>query len=73
MDYSLLVAIENPVLYSKVRRFWNRLIRPISTLTSDRGKLVCLGGDGLVYHFGVIDFLQKYSLRKRLETFWKDF
>jgi Phosphatidylinositol-4-phosphate 5-Kinase len=36
-----------------------------------KGKLVLHGADGLRYHFGIIDFLQKYSFRKHLETFLK--
>jgi Phosphatidylinositol-4-phosphate 5-Kinase len=70
MDYSLLVAVENkPSNY--LRRFVNRLINPLSTSLSDRGKLVCIGSDGCIYHFGIIDFLQKYTIRKWLETFIK--
>jgi Phosphatidylinositol-4-phosphate 5-Kinase len=44
---------------------------PVSQLDEDKGKLVVLGADGMTYHFGLIDFLQKYSFRKVLETFFK--
>lgn len=57
MDYSLLVAIEENAA-SNSRRFTNRLLLPISNSLHDRGKFVCLGSDGLIYHFGIIDFLQ---------------
>eukprot|EP01038_Epipyxis_sp_PR26KG_P015675 gene15675-21204_t len=59
MDYSLLVEVEaSQSSYSHARRFIHRLIQPVSTSLMDRGKLVLLGNDGFVYHFGIIDFLQ---------------
>lgn len=70
MDYSLLVAVERYPA-SHFRRFIDRIARPLSHSAADRGKLVVLGGDGLVYHIGIIDFLQRYTLRKVLETFFK--
>lgn len=58
MDYSLLVEVEEPN-FTVVRRFLSRVFQqPLSTAPSDRGKLVMLGTDGKVYHFGIIDFLQ---------------
>tara|TARA_B110000090_G_C12988251_1_gene295599 strand:- start:131 stop:529 length:399 start_codon:yes stop_codon:yes gene_type:complete len=72
MDYSLLVAVEkNPT--SHIRRFIDRVTRPTSVTPADAGKMVVLGGDGLVYHVGIIDFLQKYSFRKYMETWFKGF
>jgi len=70
MDYSLLVAVEK-YPSSHFRRFLDRLTRPLSSSLPDRGKLVVLGSDGLVYHVGIIDFLQRYSFRKVLETWIK--
>jgi len=72
MDYSLLVAVEKYPA-SHFRRFLDRIARPVSSSLPDRGKLVVLGSDGLVYHLGIIDFLQKYSFRKLLETWIKAF
>lgn len=60
MDYSLLVEVEEPHV-SIFRRFLNYL-QPISTSRQDKGKLVVLGANGKVYHFGVIDFLQRYGI-----------
>jgi hypothetical protein len=57
MDYSLLVEVEEPHV-SIFRRFLNYL-QPISTSRQDKGKLVVLGANGKVYHFGIIDFLQR--------------
>lgn len=37
----------------------------------NQGKLVLTGEDGKTYHFGVIDFLQRYTFRKVLETMLK--
>jgi len=70
MDYSMLVAVEKYPA-SHFRRFLDRIARPLSHSLADRGKLVVLGGDGLIYHIGIIDFLQRYTLRKVLETFIK--
>ena len=70
MDYSMLVAVEKYPA-SHFRRFLDRLARPLSHSLADRGKLVVLGGDGLIYHIGIIDFLQRYTFRKVLETFIK--
>jgi len=70
MDYSLLVAVEKYPA-SHFRRFLDRIARPLSHSLADRGKLVVLGGDGLIYHVGIIDFLQRYTFRKMLETFFK--
>lgn len=70
MDYSLLVAVERYPA-SHFRRFLDRMARPLSHSAADRGRIVVLGGDGLIYHIGIIDFLQRYSFRKVLETFIK--
>lgn len=70
MDYSLLVAVEQHPA-SHFRRFLDRIARPLSHSLADRGKIVVLGGDGLIYHVGIIDFLQRYTFRKMLETFFK--
>ena len=70
MDYSLLVAVEKYPA-SHFRRFIDRISRPLSHSLADRGKLVVLGGDGLIYHIGIIDFLQRYTFRKILETLIK--
>jgi phosphatidylinositol-4-phosphate 5-kinase-like protein 1 len=59
MDYSLLVSIEGKSSFG-YRRFFNRVLEPVSTALSDKGKVVCLGEDHMIYHFGIIDFLQRY-------------
>ena len=70
MDYSLLIAVErNPT--SHIKRFIGRITKPLSVAPADAGKITVLGGDGLIYHVGIIDFLQKYSFRKWLETLFK--
>lgn len=70
MDYSLLIAVErNPT--SHIKRFIGRITKPLSVAPADAGKITVLGGDGLIYHVGIIDFLQKYSFRKWLETLLK--
>ena len=70
MDYSLLIAVErNPT--SHIKRFISRITKPLSVAPADAGKIAVLGGDGLIYHVGIIDFLQKYSFRKWLETLIK--
>lgn len=58
MDYSLLVEVEEPQ-FNVMRRFFRHFRHPVSYSRYDRGKLVILGADGRVYHFGIIDFLQK--------------
>lgn len=58
MDYSLLVEIEEPHM-SMIRRFLSNYIHPLSTSRNDKGKIVILGTNGKIYHFGIIDFLQK--------------
>jgi hypothetical protein len=74
MDYSVLVAIE-PIGTTQPPEYQNRFEQTgvVSLLDQDKGKLVLSGGDGLIYHFGVIDFLQRYTFRKVLETFLKGF
>jgi hypothetical protein len=70
MDYSLLIAVErNPT--SHLKRFIGRITKPLSVAPVDAGKITVLGGDGLIYHVGIIDFLQKYSFRKWMETLLK--
>ena len=81
MDYSLLVAVEPPSdPEDRRRRFGDGGgggggggSGVVSTLPRDQGKLVLAGDDGHIYHFGVIDFLQRYSFRKVLETLLKSF
>lgn len=58
MDYSLLVEVEEPHM-TMVRRFLSNYLHPISTSRQDKGKLVVLGANGKIYHFGIIDFLQR--------------
>lgn len=70
MDYSLLVEIEEPHMHM-LRRFLSHYIHPLSTSRSDKGKLVLLGSDGKIYHFGIIDFLQRYTWRKWFENLLK--
>ena len=75
MDYSLLVAVEPPSdADDAARRFQfgdGDGGSVVSALAQDKGKLVLAGGDGQIYHFGVIDFLQRYTFRKVLETLLK--
>jgi len=59
MDYSLLVEVERSDASHYHKRFHNRIVDPVSTSMKDRGKLAVLGSDGRIYHFGIIDFLQK--------------
>mmetsp|Transcript_27043 Transcript_27043/g.25889 ORF Transcript_27043/g.25889 Transcript_27043/m.25889 type:complete len:422 (-) Transcript_27043:111-1376(-) len=63
MDYSLLIGVEGDYVEGKEGQ---GILSDIS-----RGKLVFSGSDGLVYHFGIIDFLQKFSFRKVLENWYK--
>jgi hypothetical protein len=39
----------------------------------DKGKFVAVSANGHVIHIGIVDFLQRYTLRKRMETFLKGF
>lgn len=90
MDYSLLVAVEDPVgvagnfegLESSTGQEGSTVAAAgmqsiVSGLlwrsSEDRGKMVVRGADGRVYHLGIIDFLQRYTFRKRVETFLKGF
>ena len=68
MDYSLLVAVEPTAIDSTTSSSSTPLV---STLPQNQGKLVLCGEDGKTYHFGVIDFLQRYTFRKVLETMLK--
>jgi 1-phosphatidylinositol-4-phosphate 5-kinase len=75
MDYSLLVAIEQSRGgYNERERFpAGSSITPgrLSVAPSDGGKVVIPGANPLVFHFGIIDYLQTYTLRKWLETLIK--
>eukprot|EP01036_Dinobryon_divergens_P031733 gene31733-41188_t len=59
MDYSLLVEVERSDVSHYHKRFPNRILDPVSRSMKDRGKLAVLGSDGRIYHFGIIDFLQR--------------
>jgi hypothetical protein len=55
MDYSLLLAIEQ-----------------ISSLNSSGSRNIFMSRNGKqAYHIAIIDFLQDWSLTKRLESAWK--
>ena len=69
MDYSLLVAVEPTASDPTASSTTTTTI--LSTLPQNKGKLVLAGEDGKTYHFGVIDFLQRYTFRKVLETMLK--
>lgn len=79
MDYSVLVAVErNPTKHGfRFRPSGDaaygsgRGVSVMSSVPDDAGKLVLLGADGNSYHFGIIDFLQRYTFRKVLETWFK--
>ncbi|KAJ1436078.1 hypothetical protein B484DRAFT_445853 [Ochromonadaceae sp. CCMP2298] len=72
MDYSLLVDVEHVP-----RGFLGRLLPGFfyhpHHPRERGGKLILIGTDGNVYHFGIIDFLQQYTFRKWLETLLKGF
>lgn len=42
-------------------------------IPKDKGKLVAETINGHVIHLGIVDFLQRYTVRKHLETFFKGF
>jgi hypothetical protein len=70
MDYSLLVAKERQRMYAAWR--FGDADRPFrSTSAADAGKLVLSGHDGYIYHLGIIDWLQRYTFRKLMETLLK--
>lgn len=74
MDYSLLVAVEQARHGDYGGRF--SPVGPGGTLLSsasqDSGKVVLYNpGANLIFHMGVIDFLQAYTFRKFLETLFK--
>lgn len=85
MDYSLLVAVEaagessagnfEGIGSSTGIKKQTGLQSLVSGLLwrspDDRGKIVVRGMDGKVYHLGIIDFLQRYTFRKHVETFLK--
>ena len=64
MDYSLLVAVEKAGS-SDERRL------QMAKSFKNGGKIVLPGAHGQVFHFGIIDFLQKYTFRKVIETLIK--
>ena len=76
MDYSLLVAVEMARDSPNSGRFSDggqgMAGCQISTAPGDGGKLVLLSpASSLIFHMGIIDFLQTYDCRKLLEHFFK--
>eukprot|EP01031_Cornospumella_fuschlensis_P033783 gene33783-40878_t len=63
MDYSLLVRVDESSAPHTSFSY--------SSPSFSRGKMVFSGPSGSTVHCGLIDFLQRYSLRKRLETLVK--
>lgn len=64
MDYSLLVAVENDATKNAHRFAMSDYVTSLISLApEDKGKLVLLGSDDCAYHFGIIDFLQRFALQ----------
>lgn len=71
MDYSLLVAETSNEGHHAAANAVLRHSSHLGRVLDHKGKLVLRGENGRVYYFGIIDFLQKYSVRKSLETMLK--
>lgn len=72
MDYSLLIAETSFLDQKLTNRILNMSKYGNSAKVIDhKGRLVVRGDNGKIYYFGIIDFLQKYTFRKVLETYIK--
>eukprot|EP01039_Chlorochromonas_danica_P008272 gene8272-9121_t len=68
MDYSLLVEIEDWLAQEGER---SHNVAHLAETCSNRGKLSLCGRGSQLYHFGIVDFLQRYTFRKWLEHWLK--